>query len=380
MAFFLSVGIEAGKAKAFGDKFTSKSFQESMISAFTSDFLIAQGMEMGEVYKILPEAAKRKAQAMQANAKAKHRSNNSQVVVAPEIKKKPSATLEPFKINQNREKDVAIYESKTVDNSPKIQMFPTIEELESQGAIELGNGNSQVALPGGISVTKASNDDNSRVMIQPIDSSSADIKERRREVVAADGSTAKEYTRISTSTTVSPIDSLVGSGATSAIALMQQQMQTQAMMQAQAQAQSQAQVQMQMRMQAQAQMQMQMRAQAAAAQAQAQYQQQQYQQQQQQQQQRMYQMQQQQQAAPSVHITIHTGDKGIMNQNPMTPPMPQMNQPMMQMNNPGMGFMGPMNPMAGAMTPLNPAMNPMTGAMMNPFDPTNPYTNSGFGF
>ena len=387
LAFFLSVGIEAGKAREFGEKFASQSFEESMISTFTSDFLTAQGMQMTEIYKILPEVAKRKAQAMQANAKEKHRSNNAQVVLStgsPEVKRKPTAsaasTLVPFK---KQESEVAIYEAASED-SPKIQMFPTIEELESQGAIELGKGNSQVALPGGISVTKTSNDDNSRVVVQPIES--ADFKERRREVVGADGSTAKEYTRISTSTSLAPIDPM-GAGGSSAIALMQQQMQTNAMMQAQAQAQ--AQVQMQMRMQAQAQaqaqMQMQMRAQAAAqaqAQAQAQYQQQ----------QRMYQMQQQQQA-PSVHITIHTGDKGI-NQNPMTPPMPLMNQPMMQMNNPGMGMMGgminpsPMNPMTGAMmNPMAGGMNPMTGAMtpmnpmgnMNPFDPTNPY-NNGFGF
>lgn len=393
LAFFLSIGIEAGKAREFGEKFASQSFEESMISAFTSDFLTSQGMQMTEVYKVLPEAAKRKAESMQANAKEKHRNNNSQVVLsagAPEVKKKPTtststsaaaSTLVPFK---SEEKSVAIHE-----DSPKIQMFPTIEELESQGAIELGKGNSQVALPGGISVSKSSNDDSSRVIVQPIES--ADVKERRREVVGADGSTAKEYTRITTSTSVAPVDHM----GSSAIALMQQQMQSNAMMQAQAQAQAQAQVQMQMRMQAQAQMQMQMRAQAVAqaqAQAQAQYQQQ----------QRMYQMQQQQQqSAPSVHITIHTGDKGV-NQNPMTPPMPLMNQPMMQMNNAGMmgGMMtpNPMNPMAGAMmTPMNPMamttmnpMNPMNNmnnmnpmnpmGSMNPFDPTNPYNNNGFGF
>lgn len=381
LAFFLSIGIEAGKAKEFGEKFASQSFEESMISAFSSDFLTAQGMEMTEIYKILPEAAKRKAQAMQQNAKEKHRNNNSQVVLstgeAQVVKKKPTAptiaaasTLVPFK----KEQEVSLYEAE----SPKIQMFPTIEELEAQsggGSIELGKGTSQVALPGGISVSKTSNDDNSRVLVQPIEA--ADFKERSREIVGSDGSSAKEYTRISTSTTVAPIET-----GSSAIALMQQQMQNNALMQAQAQAQVQMQMRMQAQAQAQAQMQMQMRAQA---QAQAHYQQQ----------QRMYQMQQQQQqqqqAAPSVHITIHTGDKGV-NQNPMTPPMPVMNQPMMQMNNPMGGMMG--GTMGGAMggmmggvmggmmnpSPMNPMnpMNPMTGAM-NPFDPLNPF-NNGFGF
>lgn len=387
-AFFLSLGIEVGVAREFGEKFASQSFEESMISSFTSDFLSAQGMNLTEIYKILPEAAKRKAQAMQTNAKEKHRSNHSQMVLRSEdtvgsgneSRLSPYAPQAPSKTHSQ-----ALSQSRREEpQALQIEKFPTIEELEAQGAIEVGNSSrsdGQLTLPSGISVSKqSSSGDNTRVLVQPVDSS--DVKERTREVVGSDGSMAKEYTRISSSTSVAPFDS---TGST-AIALLQQQMQSNAMMQAQAQAQAQAQVQMQMRIQAQAQAQaqMQMRAQAAAqaqAQAQAQYAAQ-------QQQQRLYQMQQQQ-SAPSVHITIHTGDKASSVPNPstMTPPLALMNQPMMQMNNPmamGGGMMGGMSSMSAmsAMNPMNP-MNPMNSMTnnFNPFDPNvNPFFPNGNGY
>lgn len=408
LAFFLSVGFEVGKAKVFGEKFASQSFEESMISAFTSEFLSAQGMEMTEIYKLLPEAAKRKAQMMQASAKEKHRNNNSQMVVPADTSSSSAggkSTLVPFKPSEQSLTRAQAHVP--AESSVEIQSFPTIEELEAQGAIELTPSKSQVTLPGGIQVTSnqssssSSSSDQPKILVQPIlegSSNSNNSKERSREVIGADGSSAKEYTRISTSTTM--MDGMMGNNA---IALLQQQMQNNAMVQAQAQAQASAQVQMQMRMQAQAQaqaqMQMQMRAQA---QAQAQYAQAQAQQQAQAQyaqQQRMYQQPQQ----PAVHITIHTGtDKGSQQMNPMTPPMPLMNQPMMQMNgmNNGMmnmGTMGQMGQMStlgqmGQMVPANPMMmmNPsnLSNGLYNPFDPTamppapNPFypNNNGFGF
>lgn len=363
-AFLLSVGIEVDKAKEFGEKFASQSFEKSMIAAFTSDFLSAQGMQMTEIYKILPEAAKRKAQAMQSAAKEKHRSNNSQMVLrSPEIASSQDqlSVYEGNNAPKTPQKSYALTQAKAPETqSVEIEKFPTIEELEAQGAIEVSK--SSVTLPNGISVSKASNDhnDNTRVLVQPIN---GDIKERTREVVGADGSTAKEYTRISSSTVVEPLI-----GGSSAIALMQQQQaQQNAMIQMRMQAQAQAQAQMQMQIQMRAQAQAQAQAQYMAAQ----------------QQQRMYQMQQQQQAAPTVHITIHTGEKSSMNPNPsvMTPPLSVMNQPMMQMNN----QMG-MNPMIGgvggvpmSMNPLNP-MNTFNPMNSNPFDPNFYPNGNGYPF
>ena len=389
LAFFLSVGIEAGKSREFGEKFASQDFEESLIAAFSSDFLSSQGMQMTEIYKILPEAAKRKAKMMQEKAKDKHRSNNSQMVLSKPESTKSSAMvsrsnvkndvneLVPFKTTELSSND------HDEGNQIQVQRFPTIEELEQQGAIEMSRGNSKVSFPNGVSVSKSeSGDSDNRIVIQPVE---------------IDGPEREEYTRIKTSTitstTVTPFDlnQTTGTGSAS-IALLQQQIQNNAMMQVQAQAQAQAQVQMQMRMQAQAQAQMQMRAQAQA-QAQAQYaaaqqQQRMYQQQQQQ-------IQQQQSSAPSVQITIHTGGNEKMmnnNPNPMTPPMALMNQPIMQMNNnpmlQNMGMMNNNNPMVmGGMNQMIPgAANYVNNGYpngYNPFDPTsNAFypNNNGFGF
>lgn len=375
LAFFMAFGLDTQKAQEYAYKFAGQGFEESMIASFTSDFLTTQGLAQADIYKILPEAARRKAALMQSDARNRHRANNTQMVVSSGSPKVPSKSAMVAKTSASPapkfsalEMQVAPLES-AVEN--EIQKFPTIEELEAvEGSIKMAPGNSQVALPGGIQVSKTTNDPNHQVVIQPV-SADSNVKERHRQVVGADGSVANEFVKMSTTT--STTNAFLPTPATSALMQMQaaqqaqvaQQQMAMQMAQAQAAAQVQAQMQMQARMQAQAQaqMQMQMAAQQQAAAAA---------------------MAQQQQAAnqPTVHITIQTGGAekptsmpGMsgMQMNPMNPMNPMMNQ------------MNPMNQMVPAINPMNPLapaainpMNPMSGMMpnnMNPFFP-----NGGFGF
>ncbi len=104
------------------------------------------------------------------------------------------------------------------------QRFPSIEELEAvEGAIKMPSGNSQVALPEGVKVSKLSDDPNQQVVIQP-PMTDANIKERHRQVVGPDGSVASEFLKTATSTTTRFMPNY---SATSSLVELQQQAQMQ---------------------------------------------------------------------------------------------------------------------------------------------------------
>ena len=123
-------------------------------------------MEMTDIYKILPEAAKRKAKLMQDSAKEKHRNNNTQMVIrSSDTSDTDESTLVLehlilwYPLNSSRLRLLRFQVILSPAEAPvEIQKFPTIEELEAQGAIELSATKSQVTLPNGIQVS--SNNDN----------------------------------------------------------------------------------------------------------------------------------------------------------------------------------------------------------------------------
>lgn len=378
LPFFMSFGVELEAARGYAEGCAASGKSEADVGSFTSESLASLGLDTNNIYKILPEAARRKAKAMQEASLKKHQANALQMVASKPrpavVPREPLASelvVHGSGSGSGGRGSQALVPAGTADAEEFHERFPTLEELglDAKSAVHVPTDGRAVEVSGVKVSSAGTGRDNARVVVvQP----ETQTRELSREIVAEDGSRAMEYLKRTTTSTTTP----VVSGST-ALAMMQQQV---AMQQYQAQAQVQAQVQAQAHAQAQAQYQAQAHYQAqlqaqAQAQAMAQYQAHQAAAAQ------LARQQAQAQSQPTVQITIHAGDahsKPYAGNNSMmmsNSPMPQPQMQMLPMMAPSAPVL-PMNPyMAPAPTMPN-VMYPGTAMPPNPFYPN----NNGFGF